>query len=364
MALLRALVCCLLTAWHCRCGLGLPVAPAGGRNPPPGIGQFWHVTDLHLDPTYHITDDHTKVCASSKGANASNPGPFGDVLCDSPYQLILSAFDFIKNSGQEASFMIWTGDSPPHVPVPELSTDTVINVITNMTTTIQSLFPNLQVFPALGNHDYWPQVYIIAHVPVGYLPSSQHITAVREYYNEKLIDIFRKYSDVIAGQFYGHTHRDSIMVLSDKKGSPVNSLFVAPAVTPVKSVLEKQTNNPGIRLFQYDPRDYKLLDMLQYYLNLTEANLKGESIWKLEYILTQTYDIEDLQPESLYGLAKQFAILDSKQFIKYYNYFFVSYDSSVICDKTCKAFQICAIMNLDNISYVDCLKQLYIKHNY
>nr|XP_045247529.1 acid sphingomyelinase-like phosphodiesterase 3a isoform X3 [Macaca fascicularis] len=322
-----------------------------------------------------------------------------------------------------------------------------------MTITIQSLFPNLQVFPALGNHDYWPQdqlpvvtskvynavanlwkpwldeeaistlrkggfysqkvttnpnlriislntnlyygpnimtlnktdpanqfewlestlnssqwnkekVYIIAHVPVGYLPYSQNITAIREYYNEKLIDIFRKYSDVIAGQFYGHTHRDSIMVLSDKKGSPVNSLFVAPAVTPVKSVLEKQTNNPGIRLFQYDPRDYKLLDMLQYYLNLTEANLKGESIWKLEYTLTQTYDIEDLQPESLYGLAKQFAIIDSKQFIKYYNYFFVSYDSSIICDKTCKAFQICAIMNLDNISYVDCLKQLYRKHSY
>ncbi|XP_012305476.2 acid sphingomyelinase-like phosphodiesterase 3a [Aotus nancymaae] len=453
MALLRALVCGLLTAWLYCSGLGLPVAPAGRRNPPPAVGQFWHVTDLHLDPTYHITDDHTKVCASSKGANASNPGPFGDVLCDSPYQLILSAFDFIKTSGQEVSFMIWTGDSPPHVPVAELSTDTVINVITNMTTTIQSLFTNLQVFPALGNHDYWPQdqlpvvtskvynavanlwkpwldeeaistlrrggfysqkvttnpklriislntnlyygpniktlnktdpanqfewlestlnssqqnkekVYIIAHVPVGYLPYSKSITAMREYYNEKLIDIFRKYSDVIAGQFYGHTHRDSIMVLSDKKGSPVNSLFVAPAVTPVKSVLEKQTNNPGIRLFQYDPRDYKLLDMLQYYLNLTEANLKGESIWKLEYILTQAYDIEDLQPESLYGLAKQFAILDSKQFIKYYNYFFVSYDSSVICDKTCKVFQICAIMNLDNISYVDCLKQFFIKHNY
>lgn len=34
---------------------------------------------------------------------------------------------------------------------------------------------------------------------------------------------------------------------------------MAPAVTPVKSVLEKQTNNPGVRLFQYDPRDYKLL---------------------------------------------------------------------------------------------------------
>lgn len=42
-------------------------------------------------------------------------------------------------------------------------------------------------------------------------------------------------------------------------GSPINSLFVAPAVTPVKSVLQKQTNNPGVRLFQYDPHDYKLL---------------------------------------------------------------------------------------------------------
>ncbi|KAF7478749.1 acid sphingomyelinase-like phosphodiesterase 3a isoform X2 [Marmota monax] len=349
--------------------------------------------------------------------------------------------------------MIWTGDSPPHVPVPELSTDTVIKVISNMTMTIQSLFPNLQVFPALGNHDYWPQdqlpivtsevynavanlwkpwldeeaistlrkggfysqkvtsnpnlriislntnlyygpnvmtlnktdpasqfewledtlnssqqnkekVYIIAHIPVGYLPFSSGITAMRQYYNEKLIDIFRRYSNIIAGQFYGHNHKDSFMVLSDKKGSPVNSLFVAPAVTPVKGVLEKETNNPGVRLFQYKPCDYTLLDMLQYYLNLTDANLKGDANWKLEYILTQTYDIEDLQPKSLYGLAKQFAVPDSKQFIKYYNYFFVNYDSSIICDKKCKALQVCAIMNLDYVSYVDCLKQYYIKYGH
>lgn len=42
-------------------------------------------------------------------------------------------------------------------------------------------------------------------------------------------------------------------------GSPINSAFVAPAVTPVKGALQKQTNNPAVRLFQYDPRDYKLL---------------------------------------------------------------------------------------------------------
>lgn len=102
--------------------------------------------------------------------------------------------------------------------------------------------------------------------------------------------------------------------------------------------------------------------MLQYYLNLTDANLKGESDWKLEYMLTQTYDIEDLQPKSLYALAKQFAVLDSEQFIKYYNYFFVSYDSSAICNGECKSYHVCAIMSLDRISYEDCLKQYYIKH--
>lgn len=103
--------------------------------------------------------------------------------------------------------------------------------------------------------------------------------------------------------------------------------------------------------------------MLQFYLNLTDANLKGESNWQLEYTLTQTYDIEDLQPKSLYGLAKEFAALDSKKFVKYYNYYFVSYDSSVICNELCKSFQICAIMNLDHNSYVDCIKHYYLKHN-
>ncbi|KAH0622273.1 hypothetical protein JD844_024429, partial [Phrynosoma platyrhinos] len=321
----------------------------------PKPGQFWHITDLHLDPTYHITTNRTGVCASSKGVNTSNPGLFGDFMCDSPYQLILSALQYIKDSSQQASFMIWTGDSPPHIPVKELSTKIVIDIIGNLTSTVRGFFPDLQVFPALGNHDYWPQdqlpvstsevysavadfwkpwltdeavstfrkggfytqifqpnataqplriislntvlyyfpnnvtrnmtdpanqfewlehvletaqqnkekVYVIGHVPVGYLPYIRNITAIRKHYNERLIEIFRKHSNIIAGQFFGHTHRDSIMVLLDEKGKPVNSLFVAPAVTPVKDFWEADTNNPGVRLYQYDPPSYNLLSELK-----------------------------------------------------------------------------------------------------
>lgn len=62
------------------------------------------------------------------------------------------------------------------------------------------------------------QVYIIAHVPVGYLPFARNITAIREQHNQRLVAICRKYSHVIAGHFYGHTHRDSVMVLLDEQG--------------------------------------------------------------------------------------------------------------------------------------------------
>ncbi|XP_021402794.1 cyclic GMP-AMP phosphodiesterase SMPDL3A isoform X2 [Lonchura striata] len=353
----------------------------------------------------------------------------------------------MNDSKEQVSFMIWTGDSPPHVHVKELSTELVISIIGNLSSTIRNFFPDLQVFPALGNHDYWPQdqlpvttsevynavadfwkpwlndeaistfrkggfytqlfessnsyqplriislntnlyyspnkvtvnitdpanqfawleeiletssqkkekVYIIGHVPVGYLPYARNTTAIREYYNERLVKIFRKYSSVIAGQFFGHTHRDSIMVLLDEEEKPVNSLFVAPAVTPVKSVLQTESNNPGVRLYQYDLFDYSLQDLWQFYLDLRDANKKNESNWKLEYILTKTYGIEDLKPESLYEMAKQLSVPNSTLFEQYYSNYIVSYDKTIRCEEGCKTCQICAIQYLDYSSYTDCI---------
>ncbi|XP_056620325.1 acid sphingomyelinase-like phosphodiesterase 3a [Triplophysa dalaica] len=404
--------------------------------------KFWHISDLHLDPTYHVTEDHTKVCFSSKGIPALDPGEFGDFLCDSPYQLILSALDYMKQADIQPEFIIWTGDSPPHVPKEKLSTDVVINVIANMTHTIQQYFPNLSVYPALGNHDFWPQdqlptsentiydavaklwypwlspaavptllrggfyshvikpglrlmslntnlyyspnkvtvnvsdpagqfqwleetlelsrknlekVYVIAHVPIGYLPFATNTTAIRENHNERLVKIFRNYSDVIQGQFYGHTHRDSIMVLLDQQGEPVNSIFVTSAVTPIKSQLEPYSNNPAVRAYLYNPQDYGLLDIWQFYLNLTEANMEKRSEWKLEYTMTEAFDIEDIQPRSLHELALRLAQPQSKAFVKYFNHFMVSYDMRITCDGYCQTTQVCSVQFLDKESYSKCI---------
>ncbi|XP_067881478.1 acid sphingomyelinase-like phosphodiesterase 3a [Heterodontus francisci] len=410
-------------------------------------GQFWHVTDLHLDPTYHLSDDPTKVCFSSSGRPAIHAGPYGDYLCDSPYNLIQSAFKFMKDAKVQPSFVIWTGDSPPHVPEAKLSTKIVIDILHNMTQTIHECFEDLQVFPALGNHDYWPQdqlpvnmsdvynaaadmwkqwltrdarrtllkggfytqvfncsvtqqtlriislntnlyyspnkvteripdpagqfvwledtlekaqqnkekVYLIAHVPPGYLPDSVSTTAIREKDNERLVQILRKYSDIIVGQFFGHTHRDSIMVLLDNQGNPISSLFVGPAITPHRSVLIGVTNNPGLRLYKYDVNDYSLLDFWQYYLNLTEANEEKQPDWKLEYIMTVAYGIKDIQPQCLYNLTNQFIASHREKFQMYYNHYLVSYNTSVECVDFCKVKQICAIRYLDHTSYNNCI---------
>ncbi|XP_040285025.1 acid sphingomyelinase-like phosphodiesterase 3a [Bufo bufo] len=423
-----------------------PVKP-GDYSKQEASGQFWHISDLHLDFSYHLTEDHTKVCLSSKGANASSPGIFGDFMCDSPYGLILSAIQYIKASEQKVDFMIWTGDSPPHVPVKELSTKLVIDIIGNMTSTIRSLLPDMLVFPALGNHDYWPQdqfpvsgsevytavaefwkpwlceealstfrkggyysqifksngtshplriislntnlyyspnkvtfnmtdpadqfqwleetlklsrqnnekAYVIAHVPIGYLPFTLYTSAMEYKFNEKLVKIFRTYNDVIAGQFYGHTHRDSFMVVLDEKDKPVGSAFVAPAVTPIKSSSEKESNNPGFRLYQYDTNSYSLKDLWHYYLNLTDANLRKEALWKLEYIMTAEYNIKDLQPESLKELVLRFRKPQSVDFQKYYKNYLVNFDSPDGCDTVCKDRQVCAIQYVDGSSYLDCL---------
>uniref|UniRef100_A0A8C5PX50 Acid sphingomyelinase-like phosphodiesterase n=1 Tax=Leptobrachium leishanense TaxID=445787 RepID=A0A8C5PX50_9ANUR len=428
----------------------LPVARSGGSSPRShrGMrGKFWHVTDLHVDFSYRLTEDHTKVCLTSKGENASNPGVFGDFLCDSPYQLILSAFQHINKSEQKANFMIWTGDSMPHLPVNDLSTKMVIDMIGNMTTTIRTLLPDLLVYPAFGNHDYWPQdqfpvagsevytaaaefwkpwlnddalytlrkggyysqiyrsspsaqplriislntnlyygpnkvtinmtdpagqfewledtlyasrqhkekVYIIAHVPIGFLPYFAFTSAIQKPFNERLVTIFRNYSDVLAGQFYGHIHRDSIMVLLNEKENPVGSVFIAPSVTPIRPY-EESGNNPGFRIYHYDSNTYNLLDLWHYYLNLTDANLKEEAIWKLEYIMTEIYKIKDLQPDSMEDLVKRFAKPDSLEFKTYYKNHVVQYELED-CVGRCKVLQVCSVQYLDSDSYFKCAQE-------
>lgn len=74
------------------------------------MGYFWHVTDMHWDPTYK-TDAPAGSCGESVDAN-HEWGQFGDYLCDSPWSLINSAIRAmgqIKPQSEDLDFLIWTG---------------------------------------------------------------------------------------------------------------------------------------------------------------------------------------------------------------------------------------------------------------
>ena len=72
-------------------------------------GKFWHITDLHWDPTYDPNNQPEQVCASSEQRPADNAGEFGDYVCDAPWTLINSTLYAMKDILPEPDFIVWTG---------------------------------------------------------------------------------------------------------------------------------------------------------------------------------------------------------------------------------------------------------------
>ncbi|CAF91029.1 unnamed protein product, partial [Tetraodon nigroviridis] len=120
-------------------------------------GTFWHITDLHWDPTYILSDNPQQVCASSGKQPAVNAGKFGDYVCDSSWHLINSTLYAMKDILPDPDFIIWTGDDTPHVPNEDLGEQAVLSIISNLTYIIHQVFPYTKVYSALGNHDYHPK---------------------------------------------------------------------------------------------------------------------------------------------------------------------------------------------------------------
>ena len=85
-------------------------------------------------------------------------------------------------------------------------------------------------------------------------------------------DIIRRYINVIAGWFNGHTHKDELRVIYDPTingGTPVLTGFVAPSVTTYQDI------NLGYRIYYVDSKrsnaTFRVADYDTYFLNLTDG---------------------------------------------------------------------------------------------
>ena len=132
-------------------------------------------------------------------------------------------------------------------------------------------------------------------------------------------------------------------------GVPVNSGFIAPSVTPIGG------NNPTVRLYKYERATGRIVDIFQYFLNRTEANMKHEANWTLEYQATHTYGLADMSIHSLDKLANSFKAAHSETFAKYVKYFSASQDMGMTCNDTCKKIFICAATKMVISEFDKCI---------
>lgn len=401
-------------------------------------GYFWHLTDFHWDFSYWTKE------LSCNGKNVSDKGPYGNSWCDSPWLLIEETIKGIHGIKPDVDFMLWTGDSVPHVAATHLSTELNKEIIRNITQLMHDQFPSVPIYATFGNHDYYPRdqypphnnevynatyllwhswigdvsqehyflkggyytvktqyglrvialntnmyykdlltkdlddpadqfvwleaqltsaalnnekVLLTGHVPPGY-STPRAVRWMYANFNKKFHEIVLRHSDVIVALHFGHEHHDNFRLFYDSKGSAVASLFIAPSVTPWRYVIGNETeppHYPGARLIKYDRRSGRQLDLIQYYVDLSEANRQKRVNWTLGYSATNEYMIPDIMPESLGALVSKFQSPNSQLFKKYVNWYNTNAVKDYPCSTQCHKTVMCGFRYLTQEDFLRCV---------
>ncbi|KAJ7635024.1 sphingomyelin phosphodiesterase [Roridomyces roridus] len=138
--------------------------------------------------------------------------------------------------------------------------------------------------------DAGQRVWIIGHMPPG---CQDALSDQSNYYDQ----IVQRYKDVIAGQFFGHTHYDEFEIAySDYKDRSENTAvgvaWIAPALTP-------RSGNPAFKVYDVDPDTYEIMDAKVYMTDLKSPVYQVKPEWQLLYSAREEYGpLVDLAPGS------------------------------------------------------------------
>jgi sphingomyelin phosphodiesterase len=121
-------------------------------------------------------------------------------------------------------------------------------------------------------------VFIIGHIP----PGDTTFTSQCAKRYQALVD---RFSNIIRGNFYGHTHYDEFRVMTEyfDKTKIAGVIYTAPSLTTFES------HNPSFRIYEVDSKSMILKNYHQYRLNINEANANqdNEPVWKIVYSAKQ-----------------------------------------------------------------------------
>ncbi|XP_037951691.1 sphingomyelin phosphodiesterase 1 [Teleopsis dalmanni] len=124
--------------------------------------KILHLTDIHFDPEYKsgsLAECPEPLCCRNTPENIDvdkQAGYWSDYRdCDSPLHMIEDAFDHIKETHEVITYIYHTGDIVPHN-VWSTTKDGNQEMITKISQLIYSKFPEIPVYPCIGNHEPHP----------------------------------------------------------------------------------------------------------------------------------------------------------------------------------------------------------------
>jgi len=192
------------------------------------------------------------------------------------------------------------------------------------------------------------KVFVAAHVAPGMRSSTGRLDVV-DFFNDRYIRIIQHYYSIIAGQFFGHWHRDEFKVFRDEQSAPISVAWLASSVTPFHDV------NPSVRMYSYDEVSKNVLDYSVWWVNLTEANAAGEITWEFEYSPFQVYhNLTDMSPASWLKVADTY-LANSTLFDTYYRLHTVGCPVVPCRSRDCQKKQYCAAVQVDDLHYHECV---------
>lgn len=172
------------------------------------------------------------------------------------------------------------------------------------------------------------KIWIIGHIP----PSSHESVELFSDNYEKIINNKVEYS------FWYHTHTDEYFITNNSIG------FITPSLVPLE-------HYSAFRVYQFNTSDSQILNYQNYYMNLTEVNIKGKVEYKLLYDFKERYQME-LNRNNFKDLAYNMLKNDTL-FKTYCNNYYSGYPLNK-CDLKYRKFYICDILYVSYIERSKC----------
>ncbi|XP_046847921.1 sphingomyelin phosphodiesterase-like [Xenia sp. Carnegie-2017] len=129
------------------------------RQSKPGLPTLTilHLSDVHIDRQYaeNTSTECGEPLCCRKYNGKGKAGYWGSYKCDIPMRTFEAALKRIKKSHPKIDLVYWTGDVPPHDIWNQSRTDQ-IKAMESAVKLFIKYFPDIKVYPAMGNHESAP----------------------------------------------------------------------------------------------------------------------------------------------------------------------------------------------------------------